>query len=348
MFRSLIAISVLSVLLAGCSKSNPEDTGSVGPSTTAKLTEVPGMARYALAEPIHVNNVSIIPVISKENPATGPDYDTLAEAKKNAWIEIIEEGDEGTVESLIVKNVGPKPILLLAGELLLGGKQDRVVAKDTIVPQDKEVVVPVYCVEPGRWSGSSHKFSYGDTTVPMRVREQAMYGAQQDVWDEVSSFNSVAKAESDGRTTLQAGLENEEVQSEIAARLASVVAELKGHKNVVGAMFLIDGEVQTLELFGNAKLFEASRDSLLKGALAEAAINKDKKAPAFDLATCAKFMADAMKSDRVVANRQKGDADTAFVSTRRASPASKGMEIHQDDESPGGSSMLLHGSYSKQ
>lgn len=344
----LILSAVLSVaVFAGCGKPAPAGSG-VSPTPVAALTEVPGMSRYALAEPIHVNNVSIVPVISKENPSTGPDYATLAEAKKNAWIEIIEEGDEGQVESLIVKNVGPKPVLLLAGELLLGGKQDRVVAKDTIVPPDKEVVVPVYCVEPGRWSGSSHKFSYGDTTVPIRVREQAMYGRQQDVWDNVATFNSAAGASRRGGTTIQNGLGNEEIQLVIERELATVLGKLKDHKNVVGALFLIDGKVQTLELFGNSKLFDASRVSLLKGALAEAAVHKDKSAPKFALEECAKFMADAMRSDRVVESRQKGKNDAFFVSTRRASPEAKGLEIHHDDENQPGSSGLVHGSYSKQ
>jgi len=344
----LILSAVLSVaVLAGC--GNPENPGPApAPTTTAALTEVPGMARYALAEPIHVNNVSIVPVISKENPSTGPDYATLAEAKKNAWIEIIEEGDEGQVESLIVKNVGPKPILLMAGELLLGGKQDRVVAKDTIVPTGKEVVVPVYCVEPGRWSGSSHKFSYGDTTVPLRVREQAMYGNQDSVWSNVSTYNAAAGAPSDGRTTIQKGLFDKDVQATVDRELENVVSALGGHKNVVGVIFLVDGKIQTLELFGNDKLFRASQTGLLKGALAEAAVNKDKRAPTFALADCAKFMADAMRSDRVVSGRQESERGKSFVSTRRASPEAKGLEIHHDDETPGGSSSLVHGSYSKQ
>jgi len=345
MNRFAIPLFAFLAVLGGCSKGN--EPGSVGPSTSAALIDVPGMARYALAEPISVNNVSIVPVISRENIQGGPEYATLAEAKKNAWIEIIEEGEEGEVESLIVKNVGPKPILLLAGELLLGGKQDRVVAKDTIVPTEKEVVVPVYCVEPGRWSGESNKFSYGDTSVPLRVKEQAMYGGQEEVWSNVRAYNSAAGAPSDGRTTIQKGLFDKEVQATVDRELANVVAALGRQKNVVGVIFLIDGKIQTLELFGNDKLFRASQAGLLKGALAEAAVNKGKRAPKFALDECAKFMAEAMESDRVVESRTKFVGGAA-ISTRRASPDAKGLEIHHDDDSGKGESVLVHGSYSKQ
>lgn len=348
MLRSLIPVSAALALLAGCANPDSPKVTSRVETTVDAYTDVPGMAKYALAAPIHVNNVSIVPVISRENQELGAEYVTLAEAKRNSWIEIIEESESGEVESLIVKNIGPKPILLLAGDLLLGGKQDRVVAKDTIVPTGKEVVVPVYCVEPGRWSGTSHKFSYGDTSVPLSVREEAIYGDQESVWSNVRTYNSMAGAPaSDGRTTIQKGLFQEEIQTAVGEELAKVLAALSGHKGVVGALFLVDGEVQTLELFGSPRLFEAAREPLLRGALAEAAVNRDKPASAVDLAACASFMAHAMKSDRVVAARAPGNEGESFVSTRRASPMAKGVEIHLDDANAGESS-LVHGSYGRQ
>jgi hypothetical protein len=341
MRRPVSLFIVLAALIGGCtSNPDPESSGGSVQPLSSNLTEVPGMARYALAEPIQINNVSIVPVISKENQDVGPEYATLAEAKKNAWIDIIEEPGDAEVNQLRVRNVGPKPILLLSGELLLGGKQDRVVAKDTIVPPGKEVEVSVYCVEPGRWTGSTHKVSYGDTTVPLKVRNQAVFGNQSSVWREVGGYNEAAKA-SGGRSTIQAGLEKEEVQKQITTNLESVRGKLAGMKNVVGVMFLVDGEVQTLELFGNARLFNSSRDSLLKGALAQAAVGGSSPAMKVDLASCAKFMSDAMQSNRVVESRQNG-----AVSARRASPAAKGVEMHFDEDK--GESGLLHGSYAKQ
>ena len=62
----LFAVALIGPLMGiGCSTADtPEGTGPV--ATLAGLTEVPGMSRYALAEPIQVNNVSIVPVISRE------------------------------------------------------------------------------------------------------------------------------------------------------------------------------------------------------------------------------------------------------------------------------------------
>lgn len=337
----------LAVFAMGCSRPNASPDG---PTLTAELTSVPGMAKYALAQPINVGNVTIVPVVSKEGQQPGgPEYATLAEAKKHAWIEIIEQPGDEEVNVLQVHNVGPKPILLLSGDLLLGGKQDRVVAKDTIVAPGETQKVPVYCVEPGRWSGESNHFSYGETTVPLSVKKEAAFGNQESVWSSVGGFNGSVGVES-GRTTVQEGLKQKEVQAQIDANLDRVRARLG--KNVVGLMFLVDSEVKTLEIFGSNRLFSASQDSLLKGALAQAAAGKN-AAPssAIDLAACAKFMAEAMQSNRVVESR---DADS--VAARRASANTRGREIHFDDfkgnsggaaaEAP--ASGLIHGTYTKQ
>jgi hypothetical protein len=365
MRRLSFPLLAIAALMCGCSSNDSTGSGGSLQPIEANLTEVPGMSNYALAEPIQVNNVSIVPVVSKEKQEIGPEYATLAEAKKNAWIEIIEEPGDAEVNQLKVHNVGPKPILLLSGELLLGGKQDRVVAKDTIVPPGKEIPVPVYCVEPGRWTdtivppgkeipvpvycvepgrwtGSSEHFSYGDTTVPLKVRNQAVFGDQAGVWREVGGYNADVAAPS-GRSTVENGLEQEKVQKQISVNLDEVRSKLEKNKNVVGMMFLIDGEVQTLELFGNNRLFSASRDSLLKGALAQAAAGEGEAGKKVDLGSCAKFMADAMQSNRVVEKKENGT-----VAARRASPSSKGVELHFDDGVAGAKSGLVHGSYAKQ
>lgn len=346
MNRLILGSLVLAVVATGCSRNDPATGGVAGPAVSG-LTEVPGMAKYALAEPIHVNNVSIVPVISRDSDKqVGPDYATLAEAKKNAWIEIIEEPGDAEVSQLRVRNVGPKPILLLSGELLLGGKQDRVVAKDTMVPVGKEIEVPVYCVEPGRWEGQSEHFSFGDTTVPLRVREQALFGDQRKVWAEVGSFNESAGGEG-AATTISKGLRTEEVQKQMSDGLKAVNDKLAKNQNVVGVMFLVDGKLQTLELFGNSRLFGYSKNSLLKGALAQAAVGKNAPAGKVDLKECAKFMADAMNSRRTVSARTKnGAADV--VSAERSGGGLQGKEVHQEDKSEPASSGLIHGSYKKE
>jgi hypothetical protein len=100
-------------------------------------------------------------------------------------------GDE--VNTLVLVNHSDKPLLLLAGEIVTGGKQDRVIAKDRIVPANADPIdLGVFCIEPGRWTASSSSFGASAKApshsfmVQPSVRQKAMVAKdQQQVWDSV-------------------------------------------------------------------------------------------------------------------------------------------------------------------
>ncbi len=87
------------------------------------------------------------------------------------------------MNQLVLINRSKRPLLLLAGELVSGGKQDRIIGKDRIVPVGSEPLpLDVFCVEHGRWSSGS-RFSAAKTMVHPSVREQAAVAKDQnDVW----------------------------------------------------------------------------------------------------------------------------------------------------------------------
>jgi hypothetical protein len=95
----------------------------------------------------------------------------------------------------VLVNHSNRPLLLLAGEIVTGGKQDRIVASDRIVLADADPVdLSVFCVEHGRWTESSATFGVTAKTpaksfmVQPEVRQQAMVAkSQQQVWDSVST-----------------------------------------------------------------------------------------------------------------------------------------------------------------
>jgi len=97
------------------------------------------------------------------------------------------------VNTLVLVNNSKRPLLLLAGEIVTGGKQDRVIAKDRIVPAGGDPIdLSVFCIEHGRWTESSEKFgataktSTGSFMVQPAVRQEAMVAKdQQQVWNSV-------------------------------------------------------------------------------------------------------------------------------------------------------------------
>ncbi len=106
------------------------------------------------------------------------------------------------MNTLVLVNHSKRPLLLLAGEIVTGGKQDRIVAKDRIVPADADPIdLSVFCIEPGRWTESSPVFGASDKSaahsfmVQPEVRERAMVEQdQQQVWDSVHGAISKMEA----------------------------------------------------------------------------------------------------------------------------------------------------------
>src|SRR4029077_13983343 len=88
------------------------------------------------------------------------------------------------VNQLVLVNRGKRPLILLAGEVVSGGKQDRIIAKDRIVPVGAAPLpLDVFCVEHGRWTGGSDKFFAGNLMGHPSVREQAAIEQDQSqVW----------------------------------------------------------------------------------------------------------------------------------------------------------------------
>ncbi|MGO8811532.1 MAG: ARPP-1 family domain-containing protein [Candidatus Sulfotelmatobacter sp.] len=168
---------------------------------------------YRVLAPIESGNLLLFPVVRADGRSTGETpFITLDEGLKSGEVEVTEAGrarglvrprgphpvqednDRGDeVNTLVLVNHSKRPLLLLAGEIVTGGKQDRIVAKDRIVPADADPIdLGVFCIEPGRWTESSANFGAAGKSalksfmVQPAVRERAMVDQdQQQVWNSV-------------------------------------------------------------------------------------------------------------------------------------------------------------------
>src|SRR5688572_10342095 len=271
-----LVIACAAMVLAGCAEKS-------APTAAPSADDL--IEGYALGEAVTHGNATFIPIVSTVPEDQIPEQDTvtLSEAKKNGWVEIIEVPGEEQVEFLSVRNTGDKPIFLMSGQLLLGGKQDRIVAEDTIVPPDKTVKVRVYCVEHGRWNGASTHFDYSETMVPDKVRKSAQYEDQAAVWENVAEKNeSVVLGNSPSEPTpsssIRTFLGDEEVKGKVSDGAKIALAKLNGAK-VVGVVFVLNGEIQTLEMFATPGLFAQAAKPLIESFLSEAIMSEktDKK-----------------------------------------------------------------------
>jgi hypothetical protein len=84
-------------------------------------------------------------------PATAPkSYLSLDEAFEAGLLEVLEKGDVN--ELLVTNRSNDLDVFIQSGEILKGGRQDRTIGFDFIVPSRSEnVAIPSFCIESGRW-----------------------------------------------------------------------------------------------------------------------------------------------------------------------------------------------------
>lgn len=86
-------------------------------------------------------------------------------------IQITEVNREGSFPELKLKNLGKKSVLIVEGEELAGAKQNRIVNSSFLIARKTEVVIPVSCVEPGRWRYKSEAFESGKKMMHASLRK---------------------------------------------------------------------------------------------------------------------------------------------------------------------------------
>ena len=142
--------------------------------------EVTPASGYSLLSPIRSGNLTVFPVVASKSYDTA-EFLTLDEGLRSGDVVVTEAGQarglirrrpgeppimhpmhDAEVNRLVLVNNSKRPLLLLAGEIVTGGKQDRVIGKDRIVPAESDPVdLSVFCVEPGRWVPANGKYGFG-------------------------------------------------------------------------------------------------------------------------------------------------------------------------------------------
>lgn len=195
--------------------------------------------------------------------------ETLQEARASGALAITERPSP-TVPELIVDNRGKTHVLLLAGEILVGGKQNRVLREDILLPPlSGPRSLSVYCVEQGRWSGGRKEFeSKAYVAQPSLRRKLLDKDDQGRVWAEVDRSvraQGIVPAPTSSYAQVYEA-------PEVRRRLDDVerAVDDRAAKGAVGAMVVIGDEVSALDAFQDAGLFSREWRKLLRAHAVEA------------------------------------------------------------------------------
>ncbi len=142
-------------------------------------------------------SMTLIPLLAPE--VGEPDYLTLEEALTRGLAEVNEVSKDGSVPDLKLTNKSTNKLLVVDGEELVGAKQNRIINATFLIAGDTEIIIPVSCVEQGRWSYRSSKFASGEKVMPPSMRcknqravamclgEGSGYRSDQGmIWDELA------------------------------------------------------------------------------------------------------------------------------------------------------------------
>jgi hypothetical protein len=171
-----------------------------------------------------------------------------------ARLSVTELPDGAAVPHLTVTNLGPKPALLLEGELLEGGLQTRALAFDLLIEPQTSAVVDVACVEHGRWAGSnSHDRRARHTSASVHHRLRGDKASRQhDVWASVARFDQATGPTDSGSFADHLDrLPEEDVE---------VARVLPGQ---TGVIIGVAGWPMTIELFGSPSALAAHLPGIL-------------------------------------------------------------------------------------
>ena len=115
-------------------------------------------------------NMTVFALLSDYNADC--DYLTLDEALTGNLIDVVEKDEAGTVPELKVVNKSDRMVLILDGEELVGAKQNRIVNTTILIAGKTTTVIPVSCVEQGRWSYKSDKFYSEKRLMSSKLRSK--------------------------------------------------------------------------------------------------------------------------------------------------------------------------------
>lgn len=187
---------------------------------------------------------------------------TAGEAVEKGSLVIVEQGG-GAVGELLARNRGGRPVLILEGETLVGCKQNRVVAHTVMVAPGRTVVIPVGCMEQGRWSSARGAFAMGAARMEPSLRKETVVETARarrvtgrPALDQLRLWQGVADSENLHGTRSATGdyhetLQRREAETREAVRRAEPLA------SQVGIVALWRGRLLGLESVGHPEAWNA-------------------------------------------------------------------------------------------
>ncbi len=208
-----------------------------------------------------------------------PDYAVLGDALANATALLHETGN---VNELSIENPSDTDVFIQAGDIVKGGRQDRTLGADFIVPAHSgRIPVPAFCVESARWHQRRHEsaahFSSSDEFVSSKKTKAAFRTSrsQREVWSHVAEAQTKLSAHlgvdcrsAESPSSLLHTFERPELRSAHGDYLETF--STAPEENTTGVVWTINGIPSHADLYASPALFRKVWPKLLRSSALEA------------------------------------------------------------------------------
>jgi hypothetical protein len=209
------------------------------------------------------------PSLAKEYKGIG-NFTSLEKALQSSKISV-REISSGEVNALQFKNTSKDTIIVGMGDIVKGGKQDRVIEKDTLILPGQSMQLSVYCVEHGRWTAGSSGSSFNayHSNINNTVRKSIVKDKSQiEVWNKVSQINTMnSTLTSTG--TYTAVTNSTTYNQQMKEYKNALMKAINTDSTIVGLLAVTGDRIIGCDIYGTTKLFKDNVGNMLSSYIAE-------------------------------------------------------------------------------
>ncbi len=246
--------------------------------------------------------MEVLPVFNKNPEHQG--YLTLKEAMIQNLLKITEVNDSGAVPELKVWNNAEIPVLILDGEELRGAKQNRIVNTSILLMEKFETIIPVSCVEQGRWSYTSKIFHDSDRIASSHIRniksisvKKSVESSGEYLSDQRAIWNEIHKLEDKMEVNSPTNAMGDVYEAK-SIDLNEFVKAFELNKTQKGLLVLVNGEIIGLDVVSSESAYKDLHEKLIKSYALDSIVQNDTNMKSdIDMSRVHEFIEDILKSD---------------------------------------------------
>ena len=226
------------------------------------------LSSLTLGDPQSWKGLTLFPLLS--DVPSSLRYLMLADGLRDGLVTVKEVSRAGSVPDLAVENRSKLPVLILDGEELVGAKQNRVANLTMLIPAQHTVVIPVSCVEQGRWDYERDDFVVTEQLQYARGRTERLASVLHSlaetgerVSDQAQVWHSIAAKAAAMDAASPSGAMSS-IFERHAAALDQYVRSLNALPGQVGAVFMVGNERLGLDVFDQPGTFASMLPRLVR------------------------------------------------------------------------------------